>query len=313
VAFSPDGHCIATASWDGTAKVWDALTGRQALTLAGHPGGVTLLAWSPDGKRVLTGSNDQTAKLWDAATGLEVFTLKETPVAFSPDGGRILTNARQWGQVRLWEAASAQEVADWLAEERAAEAAVAAAEQARAAQARAEGFLQDWLVLAPIPLPAGQTGADGLDEEQLPHEPRLRPRAGDEVRVGGNSCAWRKHQAQDYFLDFNGLLAQRTEYSVAYAVCYILSEEEKTGLQLLVGSDDQAKVYLNGRDVYEYRKVRHILRDEDTVGDVTLNKGMNVLVFKVVNEGVDWKGCIRFVGKDGRPVKGLRTTLTPEP
>jgi hypothetical protein len=234
-------------------------------------------------------------------------------VAFSPDGGRILTTGlgTDWGQVKLWQAASPAEIAAWLTEERATAESLATAERIRAAEARAEGFLQDWLILAPIPLSPGQTGADGLDQQQVPDEARLQPRAGDEVRVGGKAYAWRKHQARDYFVDFNGVLAQRTEYCVAYAVCYVVTDEARKELQLKVGSDDQAKVYLNGREVYQYRKVRHVLRDEDTVENVSLNKGMNVLVFKVVNEKVDWKGCVRFVDKDGRPVQGLRVSLTP--
>ena len=66
------------------------------------------------------------------------------------------------------------------------------------------------------------------------------------------------------------------------------------------------------REVYQHRKVRHVRRDEDTVENVRLNKGMNVLVFKVVNETIDWKGCVRFLDKDGKPVTGIRVRLEPD-
>jgi hypothetical protein len=36
VAFSPDGRRLASASQDGTVKVWDAATGQEVLTLKGH-------------------------------------------------------------------------------------------------------------------------------------------------------------------------------------------------------------------------------------------------------------------------------------
>lgn len=76
VAFSADGRCIATSSFDRTAKVWDAGTGRELLTLTGHTAYLRGVAFSPDGQRILTGSDDRTAKVWDAGTGQEVLTLK---------------------------------------------------------------------------------------------------------------------------------------------------------------------------------------------------------------------------------------------
>ena len=96
VAWSPDGQRLATASWDKTAKVWDAAKGKEVLTLRGHADGVYGVAWSPDGQRLATASEDQTAKVWDAATGKEVLTLRGhsngvDSVAWSPDGKRLAT------------------------------------------------------------------------------------------------------------------------------------------------------------------------------------------------------------------------------
>ena len=36
-----------------------------------------------------------------------------------------------------------------------------------------------------------------------------------------------------------------------------------------------------------------------------------MLVFKVVNEGGGWQGCLRFKDKSGQPVKDLKLKLTP--
>ena len=112
VAFSPDGTKIVTASWDRTAKVWDAATLLELGTLEGHTDQVKTAVYSPDGKRILTTSRDGTAKLWDAETLREAAALKghRKPVqsaVYSPDGKRILT-ASYDGTAKLWDAETAR-------------------------------------------------------------------------------------------------------------------------------------------------------------------------------------------------------------
>ena len=76
VAFSPDGQRLATASWDHTAKVWEAESGKEVLTLSGHSDRVNGVAFSPDGQRLATASWDKTAKVWEAESGKELLTLR---------------------------------------------------------------------------------------------------------------------------------------------------------------------------------------------------------------------------------------------
>ncbi len=63
-AWSPSGKWLATGSGDGTAKVWDAATGKELLTLGGRID-VWGVAWSPDGKRLATAGSNKTAKVWE--------------------------------------------------------------------------------------------------------------------------------------------------------------------------------------------------------------------------------------------------------
>jgi WD40 repeat protein len=105
VAYSSDGKRLASGSWDGGARVWDAETGRDLLSLSGHANWVENVAFSPDGKRLATASpTDKTVKVWDAETGLELLTVPGSGgVAFSPDGHR-LASGTEGGTVTIYDA-----------------------------------------------------------------------------------------------------------------------------------------------------------------------------------------------------------------
>ena len=67
--FSPDGQRVVTASWDKTARLWDAASGKPIGEPMKHEDSVNSAQFSPDGQRVVTASGDKTARLWDAASG----------------------------------------------------------------------------------------------------------------------------------------------------------------------------------------------------------------------------------------------------
>ena len=95
-AFSPDGKYVVTASWDNTAKIWDAQTGKQVGETMKHDDIVRSAAFSPDGKYIVTASWDKTAKIWDVQTGKQVGeTMKHEyevySALFSPNGKYIIT------------------------------------------------------------------------------------------------------------------------------------------------------------------------------------------------------------------------------
>ena len=169
-----------------------------------------------------------------------------------------------------------------------------------------EGFLQRWLVLAPIPFEAGENGAGALDREQLKGEAKLKPKAGDTVKADGKELTWKEHTCPEHLLDFNALLGAQTEDSVAYAVTFVVAPEDLKGVKMKTGSDDQCKVWLNGKEVLKVTDARPLDKDQDTT-DVTLKKGVNVLVAKVVNEKVDGSFCVRFVDKDDKPLTNLKS------
>jgi WD40 repeat protein len=67
VAFSPDASLLASASADGTLRLWDSRTGRQQATLTGHTDWVGAVAFSPDASLLASASADGTLRLWNPA------------------------------------------------------------------------------------------------------------------------------------------------------------------------------------------------------------------------------------------------------
>jgi WD40 repeat protein len=114
--FLPDGSGIGTTGYDGTIRIWDAVTGHQRILLAGHTGTVMDATVSPDGQTLASAGVDGTVKTWDLNPGREILTKSVQPagagkVAFSPDG-RFLAGAVTDGKIRIWDGSTGELVSE---------------------------------------------------------------------------------------------------------------------------------------------------------------------------------------------------------
>ncbi len=106
VCYRPDGRLLASASDDGTVRIWVADTGALERTIEGGER-VFDVCYSPDGKLLAGCGTAKTVMIWDAATGRSVAKLAGhtqwvSSVCFSP-GGRRLASASRDGTVRVWD------------------------------------------------------------------------------------------------------------------------------------------------------------------------------------------------------------------
>jgi WD40 repeat protein/GTPase SAR1 family protein len=119
IAFSPDGHTLASGSLDRTIKLWNPETYQCRLTLQGHQSWIWDIAFHPSSKTLASASYDRTVKLWDLKTGHCTHTLEghvgsALSVAFSPNGQWLASGGYEQ-MLKLWNPESGECVRTWYA------------------------------------------------------------------------------------------------------------------------------------------------------------------------------------------------------
>uniref|UniRef100_T1IXE5 NLE domain-containing protein n=1 Tax=Strigamia maritima TaxID=126957 RepID=T1IXE5_STRMM len=106
VKFSPDTRLFASASFDKSVKLWDAINGKFIATLRGHVQAVYQISWSADSRLLVSGSADSTLKVWDVtvknlALDLPGHADEVYAVDWSPDGQRVVSGSKD-KLLKIW-------------------------------------------------------------------------------------------------------------------------------------------------------------------------------------------------------------------
>ncbi|MGH7493461.1 MAG: ThuA domain-containing protein [bacterium] len=94
---------------------------------------------------------------------------------------------------------------------------------------------------------------------------------------------------------------------VAYLRNQVWSDKEQR-LRLELGSDDGVKVWLNGELVHANNASRGTTPGDDVV-EVTVGKGWNPLLLKIIQGTGSWGACARLRNLEGSRVEGLKVAL----
>lgn len=113
IQFDAAGGRLATASYDGTTRIWSTSALRDYVSLEGHDQPVWAVAFSKDGRRLASGSLDQTARVWDTETATLLATINAgfpvVSLALSPNGERLVTISTN-GTAKVWSANNGEEI-----------------------------------------------------------------------------------------------------------------------------------------------------------------------------------------------------------
>jgi WD40 repeat protein len=118
LAVAPGGKTLATASTDGSVKIWALGTGEDTATLQSGPS--YAVAFDPDGRTLAAAGRQRqgqqavdVVRVMSADLAREVAVLRGhrgpiRSVAYAP-GGKLLATGSEDGTVKLWDAATGQE------------------------------------------------------------------------------------------------------------------------------------------------------------------------------------------------------------
>ena len=162
------------------------------------------------------------------------------------------------------------------------------------------GFIAEnaWWTLGPF----DNTDGTGYDTAYIPEDTTQIDTATKYKGIDGQ-VRW-KPKSDDRTLDGYVGLGRDVDWRVAYAFATVVSPDERK-VQLRFDSDDQGKIWLNGKAVHAHTRTYQTQIDRDIIA-VTLKPGKNSILVKVCEEEGGWGFYLRITDTDGKPFNDLK-------
>ena len=153
-----------------------------------------------------------------------------------------------------------------------------------------------WSVIGPF----DNTNGAGYDKVFIPEEATQldTTRTYDEM-------GWTQQTDKtfDGYVDFETIFGGALNWVAAYAWTTLTVPDERTA-HIHFGSDDQAKIWLNGESIHTDSTAHPVAIDQTTI-PVTLKPGKNSLLVKVCDEEIFWGFYLRITDTDEKPFDDL--------
>jgi hypothetical protein len=183
----------------------------------------------------------------------------------------------------------------------------------------ADGFIQRWLVLEPIPIQIRSNAQlndsfvqSTVKTDYFAGQYTVVPRDGEKVTVNGNELLWHVVDTSAYHVNlyhFATALKKPAFNILFWAVTVVNCPEELRGVRLAVGSNAASIWWLNGKEVIGIYGDRHMVIDDGVSKRLSLTKGPNVVRCAVLNAPGVSDICARFLDAEDKPVKGFTVNL----
>ncbi len=150
-----------------------------------------------------------------------------------------------------------------------------------------------WMTLGPF----DNTAGIGYDMEYIPEDTGEIDLTKKYNAVDGQ-INWKKltDDVLDGFID----LGHNVNWRVSYAYATVTSSDKRE-VFIRFSSDDQGKIWLNGKKVFADATAQQAILDRNTI-PVTLRAGKNTILVKVCNEEIAWGFYLRITDADGKPI-----------